>query len=219
VDLSDIWLPATWNNQPADAVQLCFSEIQLSAARLKRLEEEPALRAQRCQSPALQCESQTFERLFDQQPDGQAMLEAFSRFNAWDAQASDSATKASVTWRNLAERAFPVSLIAAQRARQSGFEYVLEHPGRYVCDLSGQFAAQRKTEAKACLDQWEQGATPSRPETLETSAWADCLATLLEQLRGKTPSADEADLWQPQPTVVDVLEAARQRRLCGVLLG
>jgi hypothetical protein len=218
VDLNDIWLPATWNNQAADAVQLCFSEIQLSAARLKRLEEDPALRAQRCQSPALRCASQTFERLFDQQPDGPAMLEAFSRFNAGDAQASDGATKASITWRNLAERAFPVRLIAPQRARQSGFEYVLEHPGRYVCDLSGQFAAQRKTEAKGCLDQWEQGATPSLPATFETSAWADCLATLLDHLHGKPPPADEADLWQPQPAVVDVLEAARQRRLCGVLL-
>ncbi|WP_213937580.1 toxin VasX [Pseudomonas sp. dw_612] len=218
VDLSDIWLPATWNHQPAEAVQLCFSEIQLSAARLKRLEEDPELRAQRCQSPALQCESQTFERLFDQQPDGQAMLEAFSGFNLWDAKASDAATKASITWRNLAARTFPVSLIAPQRARQSGFEYVLEHPGRYVCDLSGQFAAQRKTEAKACLDQWEQGATPALPATFESSAWADCLATLLDQLRGETPNADDADLWQPQPTVVDVLEAARQRRVCGVLL-
>lgn len=218
VDLSDIWLPATWNNLPAEAVQLCFSEIQLSAARLKRLEEDPELRAQRCQSPALQCESQTFERLFEQQPDGSAMLEAFSGFNLWDAKASDAATKASITRRNLAARAFPVSLIAPQRARQSGFEYVLEHPGRYVCDLSGQFAAQRKTEAEACLDQWEQGATPALPETFESSAWADCLATLLDQLRGKTPNADDADLWQPQPTVVDVLEAARQRRVCGVLL-
>ncbi|MEB0047700.1 MULTISPECIES: toxin VasX [unclassified Pseudomonas] len=218
VGLADIWLPATWNNETAGSVQLCFSEIQLSAARLKRLEEDSALRALRCQSPALHCESQTFERFFDQQPDGQAMLEAFSRFNAKDAQASDTATKASVTWRNLAARAFPVSLIAAQRARQSGFEYVLEHPGRYVCDLSGQFPAQRKTEAKACLDQWEQGATPALPDTFESSAWADCLATLLHHLRETTPPADDADLWQPQPTVVDVLQAARQRRLCGVLL-
>ncbi|KAA0996898.1 hypothetical protein FQ192_03770 [Pseudomonas sp. ANT_J12] len=218
VDLSDIWLPATWNNQPAEAVQLCFSEIQLSAARIKRLEEDPALRAQRCQSPALKCESRTLERLFHQQPDGPAMLEAFSGFNLWDAQASDAATKAGVTWRNLASRAFPVSLIAPQRARQSGFEYVLEHPGRYVCDLSGQFAAQRKTEARACLDQWEQGATPALPATFESSAWADGLATLLDQLRGETPATDEADLWQPQPTVTDVLETARQRRVCGVLL-
>lgn len=218
VDLSDIWLPATWNRQSAEAVQLCFSEIQLSAARIERLEKDSALRAQRCQSPALQCDSPTFERLFDRQPDGPAMLETFSGFNLWDAHASDAATKASVTWRNLAARAFPVSLIAPQRARQSGFEYVLEHPGRYVCDLSGQFPAQRKTEAKACLDQWEQGATPALPATFESSAWADGLATLLDQLRGTTPDADDADLWQPQPGGVDVLEDARQRRVCGVLL-
>lgn len=218
VELSDIWLPATWNNQPAEAVQLCFSEVQLSAARIKRLEDDSALRALRCQSPALQCESQTFERLFDQQPDGAAMLEAFSGFNLWDAQASDTATKASVTWRNLAARAFPVRLAAPQRARQSGFEYVLEHPGRYVCDLSGQFPAQRKSEAQACLDQWEQGVTPALSATFESSAWADCLAALLDQLREKTAPADEADLWQPQPTVTDVLEAARQRHVCGVLL-
>ncbi len=218
VELSDIWLPATWNNQPAEAVQLCFSEVQLSAARIKRLEDDSALRALRCQSPALQCESQTFERLFDQQPDGAAMLEAFSGFNLWDAQVSDTATKASVTWRNLAARAFPVGLAAPQRARQSGFEYVLEHPGRYVCDLSGQFPVQRKTEAQACLDQWEQGSAPALSATFESSAWADCLAALLDQLREKTAPADEADLWQPQPTVTDVLEAARQRRVCGVLL-
>jgi hypothetical protein len=207
VALSDIWLPATWNRQPVDAVQLCFSEIQLSAARVKRLEEDPELRARRCQSPALPCDSQTFERLFDPQPDGQAMLEAFGRFNAWDAQASDSAAKASVTWRNLAERAFPLSLIAPQRARQSGFEYGLEHPGRYVCDLSGQFAAQRKFEARRCLAQWEQGATPDVPATFESSAWADCLATLLQRLQEKprqtmkricgNPSPASSTCWRP----------------------
>jgi len=218
VDLSDIWLPATWNNEAAGAVQLCFSEIQLSAARLNRLEKDPELRAQRCRRPALLCESSTFERLYDQQPDGQAMLEAFSRVNAWNAQASTNAMKATVTWRNLAERAFPVGLVAPQRARQSGFEYVLEHPGHYVCDLSGQYAVQRQAEAQACLNQWEQGATPSIPETFETSAWADSLAARVAQLRGTVPTDEDADLWQAQPTVVDVLQAARKRRVCGVLL-
>ncbi|EPN47515.1 hypothetical protein A241_28061, partial [Pseudomonas syringae pv. actinidiae ICMP 19094] len=33
VALEDIWLPALWNNRPVQTLQLCFSEIQLSAAR------------------------------------------------------------------------------------------------------------------------------------------------------------------------------------------
>ncbi|WP_233424587.1 toxin VasX [Pseudomonas savastanoi] len=38
--LEDIWLPALWNNRHVQTLQLCFSEIQLSAARLERLEKD-----------------------------------------------------------------------------------------------------------------------------------------------------------------------------------
>ncbi|EPN46216.1 hypothetical protein A242_01325 [Pseudomonas syringae pv. actinidiae ICMP 19095] len=47
VALEDIWLPALWNNRPVQTLQLCFSEIQLSAARLERLEKDAVSRNQR----------------------------------------------------------------------------------------------------------------------------------------------------------------------------
>jgi hypothetical protein len=36
--LEDIWIPARWNNQRVGGLQICFSEIQLPAIRLQRLE-------------------------------------------------------------------------------------------------------------------------------------------------------------------------------------
>ncbi|MEB0151414.1 hypothetical protein, partial [Pseudomonas sp. CCC2.2] len=65
--------------------QLCFSEVQLSGPRLRRLEQDPALRAQRCQSPDLRSSRDKFKRVFLDKPDGVAMLDAFSAFDAYDA--------------------------------------------------------------------------------------------------------------------------------------
>ncbi|MFS2196860.1 hypothetical protein ACCD02_32610, partial [Pseudomonas sp. Pseusp88] len=69
--LEDIWLPARWNDQPVRDLQLCFSEIQLPAARLHRLEQDAGLRGQRCKTlQDLTCTTQRINDLYTRKPDG-----------------------------------------------------------------------------------------------------------------------------------------------------
>ncbi|WP_345891438.1 toxin VasX [Pseudomonas protegens] len=222
--LDDIWLPASWNDRRVDGLQLCFSEVQFSAPRLQRLEQDAKLRGQRCRSPDLRSAEQRFKRLYKNQPDGTAMLQAFAAFDVHDATNQSAAAQARTTWLNLQSGAFPVSVAAPQRPRAPGYEWMLEHPGSYLCDLSGQFPVQASTQAKAFLQACTTGSTEqSHGVALELTAIADALEASLpapEPEPGSKPEAEgeKADLWQAQDSVADVLESARQRQLCGVLL-
>ncbi|MEB0129918.1 MULTISPECIES: hypothetical protein [unclassified Pseudomonas] len=208
--LEDIWLPSSWNNLPV-APQLCFSEIQLSGPRLRCLENDSALRRQRCQSPNLRSSLATFERLFHNKPDGTAMLEAFGALNAHDKVRPQAAADAHVSWLNYDTHAFPVSRVAPQRARQPGYEWLLDQPARYLCDLSGQFPVRALSEAHAHVTRSERGETAYQATSLETGAWAHWIGELC------TPQLGD-ELWHEQPEVPDVLHRARQRNLYGVML-
>ncbi|WPX69810.1 hypothetical protein [Pseudomonas sp. MH9.2] len=210
--LEDIWLPSSWNDQQVSP-QLCFSEVQLSGPRLRRLEQDPALRAQRCQSPDLRSSRDKFKRVFLDKPDGVAMLEAFSAFDAYDAANQSAAGAAHVARLNLSSHAFPVSLVAPQRARQPGYEWLLDQPGRYLCDLSGQFPAIALSAARQHVVRCEKGEVAYQPTSVETGAWAHWLEQVCDP---ETQIADE--FWQAQPAVADVLLSARKRELYGVLL-
>jgi len=220
--LDDIWLPAQWNNTQQADLQLCFSEVQLSAARLKRLERDKGLRRQRCQSPDLRVSQQGFKRMFEGQPNGKDIVEAFAAFDVRDYANQTAVGKARVVRLNLESHAFPVSVAARQRAREPGYERLLDHPGRYICDLSGQFPAQSKQAAQSFLDGCEQGGPADDTRLLELEAWRHCLATLVTSKQpasaDKDTGSNEAQLWEAQATVADVLSAARSRKLCGVLL-
>ncbi|WPX56224.1 hypothetical protein RHM65_12055 [Pseudomonas sp. CCI4.2] len=208
--LEDIWLPSSWNNLPV-APQLCFSEIQLSGPRLRCLENDSALRRQRCQSPNLRSSLATFERLFHNKPDGTAMLEAFGALDAHDKVRPQAAADAHVSWLNYDTHAFPVSRVAPQRARQPGYEWLLDQPARYLCDLSGQFPVRALSEAHAHVTRSERGETAYQATPLETGAWAHWIGELC------TPQLGD-ELWHEQPEVPDVLHRARQRNLYGVML-
>ncbi|WP_440784459.1 toxin VasX [Pseudomonas syringae] len=215
--LEDIWLPAICNNRRVQDLQLCFSEVQLSAPRLERLENDAALRAQRCKSPDLSCSKERFTDLYKSKPDGAAMLEAFSEFDAQDYVAQAVLAQVKATRLNLEQSAFPASLAAPQRARQPGYERLLDHPARYLCDLSGQFPVESFREAKAFLAQAARGTTVQGIKHLELTAMADALlASLPVETDGETNDTDT--LWEAQPNAVDVLSNARQRQVCGVLL-
>ncbi|MCF5559006.1 toxin VasX [Pseudomonas syringae] len=215
--LEDIWLPAICNNRRVQDLQLCFSEIQLSAPRLERLENDAALRAQRCKSPDLSCSKERFTDLYKGRPDGAAMLKAFSEFDAQDYTAQAVLAQVKATRLNLEQGAFPVSLAAPQRARQPGYERLLDHPARYLCDLSGQFPVESFREAKAFLAQAARGTTVQGIKHLEPTAMADALlASLPVETDGETN--DTYTLWEAQTNSVDVLSNARQRQVCGVLL-
>jgi len=210
--LDDIWLPANWNDRQV-ALQLCFSEVQLSAPRLQRLEQDPDLRELRCQSPDLRSSRDKYKRLFQNKPDGTAMLEAFSAFDAYDTANQSAAGMAHTGWLNLNQHAFPVSLVAPQRARQPGYEWLLDQPARYLCDLSGQFPGMALSAARQHVARCEKGETVYQPTPVETGAWAHWQNQVCSP---ETQLADE--FWKEQPAVPDVLLGARKRELYGVLL-
>lgn len=226
VPLDDIWLPARWNNQSVRDLQLCFSEIQLTAARLRCLEQDAITRDRRCKGlQDLTCSNQGFKDLYTGRPDGQAMLEVFSRFDGRSFASRAAATHATVVRRNLDQGCFPVSVVAPQRPREPGFEWMLDHPARYLCDLSGQFPATAAQEANAFLEACEKGSAEDNPpilhtELLELSAVATALeASMPAPVSSETESNEpSAGLWQAQSSVVDVLVKARKRQVCGVLL-
>ncbi|WP_230018847.1 hypothetical protein [Pseudomonas savastanoi] len=215
--LEDIWLPALWNNRHVQTLQLCFSEIQLSAARLERLEKDAASRNPRCNSPDLSGSKMRFKDLYKGKPDGKAMLDAFSGFDAKNPVAQALIAPIKATRLNLQYNAFPVSLAAPQRARQPGYERLLDHPARYLCDLSGQFPVESFREAKAFLAQAGRGVAVQDVRHLELTAMADALLASLP-IEADAEPVDAGVLWEAQAGVVDVLENARQRQVCGVLL-
>ncbi|POD75893.1 hypothetical protein BKM17_12885 [Pseudomonas syringae group genomosp. 3] len=217
VALEDIWLPALWNNRPVQTLQLCFSEIQLSAARLERLEKDAASRDQRCNSPDLSGSKKRFTDLYKGKPDGKAMLDAFSGFDAKNPVAQALIAPIKATRLNLQYNVFPVSLAAPQRARQPGFERLLDHPARYLCDLSGQFPVESFRQAKAFLAEAARGITVQDVRHLELTAMADALLASLPVDADAEP-VDAGVLWEAQAGAVDVLDKARQRQVCGVLL-
>jgi hypothetical protein len=210
--LDDIWLPANWNGQRIQA-QLCFSEVQLNAARIRRFEKDAYLRQKRCQSPDLRVDWDSSKQMFRDKPDGLAMLEAFSEVDAYDSNRQAVATQAHSTWLNLNNRAFPLTLPAPQRARQIGFEWMLDQPAQYLCDLSGEYLGKAMQAARQHVHTCEAGTEPYRPLLLETGAWANCLEQVCQ------PGAYDGDgIWQAQPAAVDVLKTARARELHGVML-
>ncbi|WP_426142624.1 hypothetical protein [Pseudomonas sp. DWP3-1-2] len=210
--LDDIWLPSSWNDRPVD-VQICFSEVQLNAPRLQRLESDAAMRRQRCQNPDLRVSVERSKKTFANKPDGMAMLEAFSAFDMYDSHNPMDATRAHVTWLNLGKAAFPLSVPAPQRARQPGFEWMLDQPAGYLCDLGGEFLANAFAAAKAHVRKCETGTAPYVVARLETGAWAQCLEYVVDP-----DNQSEPRLWESQPPAADVLEIARSRSLYGVML-
>jgi hypothetical protein len=210
--LDDIWLPSNWNDQRVD-VQLCFSEVQFGKARLKRLEQDAASRRQRCQRPDLRVAKQDTDRRFRDKPNGVHMLEAFSAFDAFDAANQSQFTAAHATWLNLCQHVFPLSIPAPQRAQQPGFEWMLDQPAHYLCDLSGGFLATAHQQARQHVRACEKGDAPYRPQHLETGAWAQCLEQIVE------PTGEySSGLWEAQPPADNVLFHASARHLYGVML-
>lgn len=215
--LDDIWLPAIWNNVKVKNLQLCFSEIQLNAPRLKRLEQDSSLRALRCTNPDLYCSKARFKELYKNKPDGKFMLEAFSSFDMQNAINQRNVTLAKAVRYNLDLMVFPVSLAAPQRSREPGYEWLLDQPALYLCDLSGQFPVHAYQQAKDFLAYAAKGVTLQDTLRLELTAVTDALLASLPGSTAQEPH-NPVELWAAQANVSDVLANARRRQICGVLL-
>lgn len=217
--LDDIWVPVQWNGFHTADVQMCFSEVQLNAVRLQRLEQDNGLRRSRCQSFDLRASREKFGRLYKDKPDGLDMLEAFSGYDFHDVARRAAAQGPTATRLNLAMHVFPVTLAAPQRQRQPGYEWLLDHPARYICDLSGEMPQEAQSLAQAFSDSCE-AANPAPPDLLlETSALQTCVEKYLSPSQAdENETPEQTGLWQAHSSETDVLQAARTRQLCAVLL-
>ncbi|GEM_PF-395175 len=215
VGLEEIWLPSQWNNRKELTVQLCFSEIQLSAARLAFLERDTATRRTRASQRQLDVSKATFDQLFKGKPGGLEIIEAYRQAMVSEPRLNDART----VRMNLDLWAFPLSIAAPQRARQAGYELILDNPSRYLCDLSGQFPAKSLTAANAFIDGCKAGkTTPSAPE-VEMGAIEQALRNKLAAQQSTNDQALEAkELWQAHPGATDIFASLRPRQLCALLL-
>ncbi|WP_277374074.1 hypothetical protein [Pseudomonas sp. AA-38] len=215
VALEEIWLPSQWNNRKELGVQLCFSEIQLSAARLAFLEQDTATRRTRTQQRQLDVSKATFDKLFKGKPGGLEIIEAYKQIM----NSAQSLNEARLVRMNLDLWAFPLSIAAPQRGRQAGYELTLDNPSRYLCDLSGQYPAKSLAAANAFLDACQAGkTTPAEPD-VEMGAIEQALREKLKAQKPRSePTFEARALWQAQPGAADIFAALRPRQLCAILL-
>jgi hypothetical protein len=215
VGLEEIWLPSQWNNRKELDVQLCFSEIQLSAARLAFLERDTATRRARTQQRQLDVSKATFDKLFTGKPGGLEIIEAYKQIM----NSAQPLNEARLVRMNLDLWAFPLSVAAPQRARQAGYELMLDNPSRFLCDLSGQYPSKSLAAANAFLGACKAGkTTPAKPE-VEMGAIEQALREKLKAQKPKSePTFDAKELWQAQPKAADIYAALRPRQLCAILL-
>ncbi len=231
--LKDIWLPARWKNRAVDDLQLAYAEIQLPAPRLKRLEQDAALRAQRCQLIDTQVSAQEFRRLANG-PDNRALARgilASAILN--NPAAAQAAVNAEASRHNLSSRLFPLSLAKPQRPRAVPHELQFDRPTEYLHDLSGEYPATCHSRARAILDRYKTGQTPNPRSTPDMDALNLCMERELLSQRtaaqqqsstSTNSSSPEQQLveaekaWQALPTSPDMLAEARSRQVAAVMV-
>ncbi|PKM29685.1 MAG: hypothetical protein CVV07_08235 [Gammaproteobacteria bacterium HGW-Gammaproteobacteria-11] len=203
VALEDIWLPSQWNGSWPGAVELMFSEVQLSASRLKHYERHENFLSPRVRNPRLLVTESLWQRLWANAPDGLAMLEAQR------AAAVNQSIVPSVSRLRMESSAFPVALCAPQRQRQPGHEWLLDQPASMLCDLTGSYPEKALNCTREATQTWRTGVATDPPADFESEAWRSCY-------NGCDPQT--AAVWQAQDAQSDALQAVRDRKLYAVLL-
>lgn len=194
VGLEDIWLPSQWNGHPSLPVQMMFSEVQLSAARLTYMESHESRLEQRTRGPRLLISESSLRERWAASPDGLSMLDE---------------RNASITRYRMDMFAFPVRLCAPQRQRQPGHEWLLDQPARFISDLAGSYMEQAFANTRETVDTWRKGISTEPPKQFESEAWHACQDSC---------DAEISAFWAAREPETDALASARQRKLHAVLL-
>lgn len=203
VALEDIWLPSQWNGRWAGSLDLMFSEVQLSAARLKHYERHENYRDPRVSMPRLLVSESSWQQRWSDAPAGLTLLEA-------QHGGQHNHSKSPVQTRlSMSSNAFPVSLCAPQRQRQPGHEWLLDQPARMLCDLTGAYPEQAFASTRQATENWRTGVASDPPTEFESEAWRTCYHDC---------EADALAVWQAQEAQPDALQAVRDRQLYAVLL-
>tara|TARA_R110000822_G_scaffold45033_1_gene120661 strand:- start:585 stop:4436 length:3852 start_codon:yes stop_codon:yes gene_type:complete len=203
VALEDIWLPSQWNGRWAGSLDLMFSEVQLSAARLKHYERHENYRDPRVSMPRLLVSESSWQQRWSDAPAGLTLLEA-------QHGGQHNHSKSPVQTRlSMNSNAFPVDLCAPQRQRQPGHEWLLDQPARMLCDLTGAYPEQALASTRQATENWRTGVASDPPTEFESEAWRTCYHGC---------EADALAVWQVQEGQPDALQAVRDRQLYAVLL-
>lgn len=193
--LSEIWLPAQWNNRSAPDIEAAYAEVQWPVARLNAMERSARLRRARCNRLSLAVAERSFGNT-TYKPASQQR--AFYLHNVPAHRPRDPARE----WlfdqplkylHDLSGQCPVQSMQFAQQAHQ-GHERGEPNP--------------RSTHAQQTLDDL-------RPET---GAWTVALAETLQNLQHVCSAIDEREHWQADPAATDMLAMAKQRQIAGVLL-
>ena len=203
VALEDIWLPSQWNGRWAGSLDIMFSEIQLSAARLTRYERHENYRNPRVSMPSLLVSESSWQQRWSDAPAGLTLLEA-----QHGGQHNHRISPVETRYR-MASNVFPVSLCAPQRQRQPGHEWLLDQPTRMLCDLTGAYPEQAFERTRQTTEAWRTGIASDPPADFESEAWRTCYHGC---------DADAINVWQAQDAQTDTLQAVRDRQLYAVLL-
>ncbi|MCQ4276801.1 hypothetical protein [Stutzerimonas degradans] len=192
--LSEIWLPARWNNRAAPDIEVAYAEVQWPAVRLNAMERNARLRRARCNRLGLAVAERSFGNTTYRAPSQQ---QAFYLHNVPAHRLRDPAR----------EWLFDQPL-----------KYLHDLSGQYPVQ-SQQYAQQVHQRH----ERGESNPGPSHPQqTLddlrpETGAWTIELSETLNDLK-HVCAVNEREHWQAAPAATDMLATAKRRQIAGVLL-
>lgn len=193
--LSEIWVPAQWNNRAAPDIEAAYAEVQWPAVRLNAMERNSRLRSARCNRLSLAVAERSFGNTTYKSASHQR---AFYLHNVPAHRPRDPAR----------EWIFDQPL-----------KYLHDLSGQYPAQ-SLQYAQQTHLRH----ERGEPNPGPTHPrQTLddlrpETGAWTVALSETLQNLQHVCSATGESAHWQPDPAETDMLAMAKQRQIAGVLL-
>lgn len=193
--LSEIWLPAQWNNRSAPDIEAAYAEVQWPAARLNAMERSARLRRARCNRLSLAVAERSFGNT-TYKPASQQR--AFYLHNVPAHRPRDPAR----------EWLFDQPL-----------KYLHDLSGQYPVQ-SLRYAQQTHQRH----ERGEPNPGPTHPQQTqddlrpETGAWAVAVSETLHELQHVCSAIDERAHWQADPAETDMLAIAKQRQIAGVLI-
>ncbi|MCQ4263171.1 hypothetical protein CXK91_07445 [Stutzerimonas stutzeri] len=193
--LSEIWLPARWNNRAAPDIEIGYAEVQWPAVRLNAMERNARLRRARCNRLGLAVAERSF---------GNTTYRASSQQQAFYLQ--------NVPAHRPREP-------AREWLFDQPLKYLHDLSGQYPVQ-SQQYAQQVHQRH----ERGESNPGPTHPQQTqddlrpETGAWAVELGDTLQNLQHVCSATNEREHWQAAAAETDMLATVKKRHIAGVLV-
>lgn len=193
--LSEIWLPAKWNNRAAPDIEVAYAEIQWPAVRLNAMERNARLRRARCNRLGLAVAERSF---------GNTTYRPSSQQQAFYLQTVPAHRPRDP---------------AREWLFDQPLKYLHDLSGQYPV-RSLQYAQQvhqrhERGEHNPGPTRAQQTQDDLRPET---GAWAVELGETLQNLQHVCSATNEREHWQAAAAETDMLATVKKRQIAGVLV-